>query len=204
MDWWATLDPGVRQGLVVVGAALVGALFVLVAQLLAARKATKTALSLFDQQTAEHRRITETSARDRRERAQIAERQQAYARFMSFAWQYERATTDLRTARRELANLESLREAGEAAPEHAHDKEQAVSTAAAQQSQVRDDLSQAREVVRLLSPAEVRYAADRWFLDLVRGEAAGAQRAKSDFLAHARVDIGADKPARPDEDRRPL
>lgn len=196
MDWWTALDPGVRQVVVLIAAALAGALFVVIVQTLAVRKTLKTALRQFDQQTAEHRRITEEAARGRRERAQVAERQHAYARFMNLAWQYERATTDLRTARRAAENV---RDSGSPAEEDMREKDRSVSVAVSEQARARDDLSQAREVVRLLSPAEVRYAADRWFIDLVRDEAAGAQRAKSDFLAHARVDVGADKPARESE-----
>jgi hypothetical protein len=193
MDWWTALDPGVRQVVVLVAAALAGALFVVIAQTLAVRKTLKTALRQFDQQTTEHRRITEEATHDRRTRAQVAERQHAYARFMSLAWQYERTTTDLRSARRAAENL---RDSGVPEEEAMREKDRAVSVAVSEQSRARDELSQAREVVRLLSPAEVRYAADRWFIDLVRDEAAGAQRAKSDFLAHARVDVGADKPGR--------
>lgn len=200
MTWWKALDPYTRQALILVGAGLVGALLAMIAQAIGARRSNRIAMTLFERQSTEQRQLSEATVHDGRHRAQVAERQQAYARLMSLAWQYERAVTDVRACRREI---EQLRGSGAETPEALGEAELALAAASAHQGGIRDDLSQAREVVRLLAPGEIRFAADRWFIDLVRDEAAGAQRAKSDFLAHARVDVGADKPAPAGDATRP-
>lgn len=208
MDWWNALDPGVQRGIGIAALALAVVIIMLIVQLIASWRSSKSALKLFERQAVEQRNNWQAWSEERQRRILLADRQQAYARFMSLASEYERVLADLRVGQPESSHV-----ARQGAARHPHNDHgqadldaadpMAVTTAlatgartdaTARQVQLREDLSQAREVVRLLAPSDVRFAADRWFIDLVRDDPAGVQRAKNDFLTHARADIGSDPP----------
>jgi hypothetical protein len=208
MDWWNALDAGVRRGIGIAALALSVVIIMLIVQLIASWRSNKSALKLFERQSFEQRNNWQAMSEERAGRALLAERQQAYARFMSLASEYERVITELRAARQEARNaVHPSAFGGQRNDQVEQDVDgtdpSAVTTAmattvataaTARQAQIRDEMSQAREVVRLLAPSDVRFAADRWFIDLVRDDPAGVQRAKNDFLTHARADMGSDKP----------
>ncbi|WP_157180964.1 hypothetical protein [Actinopolymorpha alba] len=187
MAWWNALSPTVQRILLVAVGVLAGALVAMIAQGLSVRRSNKQMLRLLDQQATEQRQAWEAEARDRRRMSALAERQQAYARFMSLAWQYEQAVGEVRTTRHDVELLTRRREG---VPDPDDDVEQALLAATARQGRVRDELVEAREMVRLLAPPQVWYAADCWFVDLIGGELAGVQRAKNDFVGQARADVG--------------
>ncbi|MGH3491403.1 MAG: hypothetical protein ACRDP8_26220 [Actinopolymorphaceae bacterium] len=211
MDWWNAPDPGVRRGIGIAALALSVVIIMLIVQLIASWRSNKSALKLFERQSIEQRNNWQQMAQERQLRTLLAERQEAYARFMSLANEYERVTTELRAAQQEARNVG--RPGGFPSQRNDHGGQDgdgadpsAVTTAmattvatsaTARQAHLREDMSQAREVVRLLAPSDVRFAADRWFIDLVRNDPAGVQRAKNDFLTHARADVGSDSPPPP-------
>ncbi|MEQ7125255.1 hypothetical protein ABN034_12110 [Actinopolymorpha sp. B11F2] len=211
MDWWNALDPGVQRGIGIAALALAVVIIMLIVQLIASWRSNKSALKLFERQAVEQRNNWQAWSEEQQRRRLLAERQEAYARFMSLASEYERMVTDLRAPRPDARNVAAPGDSRHARNDHAQadldaTDPMAVTTAlatsaanevTARQAQLREDLSQAREVVRLLAPSDVRFAADRWFIDLVRDDPAGVQRAKNDFLTHARADIGSDRPAPP-------
>ena len=220
MDRWNDLEPAVKQGLILLAGVLGGIILTMIAQGFASRRSTKAALKLFERQTGEQHRIAAEGTLDRRQRAQVDQRQEAYARFMSLAWQYEQASADVLAAQRETEKTQrdterardtertrdtekTQRDTERTGLEWIGAKADLLRTATTHQAHVRDELSQARELVRLLAPAPVRFAADRWFIDLTHGEPTQAHRAKSEFLQQARLDVGADEKAHVDEDTRP-
>lgn len=226
MDWWNGLDADVQRYLLLAAAALGGALVAMVAMPVGARRSTRSVLKLLERQSSTERARWETEVTDRRDLAMRRERQHAYATLLASAWRYEQATLDLRRARRDAEapagfprHAESRGDteapgvveprggvgAGNVPDPLAAATEQpstapvdpTLAAMASAQARLRDDLAQAREVVRLLAPSQVRQMADRWFVELVRGDLTSAKRAKGHFVAAARQDIGADQREEP-------
>jgi len=200
MDWWNALEPGVRQGLLIAAGALAVIAIVMAIQLIASWRASKSAVKLLERHGMEQRRMWETMAEERMRRAFLAERRTAYAHFMHVAADYERSIGESRAGSYEPDSMarhvghtpESPAGADLPVFDDGEPRRQESPTTA----RIREELSHAREIVRLLAPSDVRFAADRWYIDLVRADPAGVQRAKNEFLAHARADLGAEDPDR--------
>ncbi len=192
MSWWNDLGPGVRQALLLAGGLLAGIILAMIIQAVASHRSIRHVLKLFERQTAEQRRIAGEEEQGRREHDLVSQRQEAYARFMSLAWRYERASADLFAARREAETAQRPGTDPAAVGKSEHHMLMAMS----EHAKIRDDMAYAREMIRLVAPIRIRFAADRWFIDLASNEAAQAQRAKSEFIEQARIDIGTD-PAPP-------
>jgi len=198
MDWWNGLDADVQRYLLLAAAWLAGALVAMVATPVGARRGTRGVLRLLERHSSAERARWEAELRDRRELVMLRERQHAYATLLAAAWRYEHTTLDLRRARRDAEEPTQRHASGGLglgpADQPATTGDPTLAALTSTQEHLRDDLAQAREMVRLLAPSPVRQAMDRWFVELLRGDLAAATRARNEFLAHARRDLGVDPP----------